>query len=49
MIDFIKRQWLNHIHWVWVRLESDAPNDVIHHQLRNLFGYLVSEALELPD
>ncbi len=47
MVAFIKRQWLNHIHWIWIRLEYDAPRDYIHHQLANLFGYLVCECLEL--
>ena len=47
MTAFIKRHWLNHVHWIWVRLEDDAPNDYIHHQLTNLFGYLVCECLEL--
>ncbi len=41
MIDYIKRQWLNHVHWIWVRLEDDAPNDVIHQRLTGLFQSLV--------
>jgi len=47
MSDYIKHHLRNHIHWIWIRLEDDAPNDYIHHQLRNLFGYLVCESLEL--
>ena len=41
---FFYKHLRNHLHWIWIRLLEDAPNDPIHKHLTRIFDIGVCDS-----